>query len=122
MKIDFDQSFQQHHIPKPFVFSDDEKSLMQFQIDKMLKKGVIEGSKHVQGEFVSNIFCRPKKDGSVRIILNLKALNKKVEYHHFKMETLNHAIQLMTKNCYMASIDLKDACYSVRCTKLPGNI
>ena len=62
---------------------------------------------------MSNIFCRPKKDGSVRIILNLKRLNKMVDYHHFKMDTLNHAIALMTKGCYMASIDLKDAYYSI---------
>ena len=58
-------------------------------------------------------FCRPKKDGSVRIILNLKKLNESMDYQHFKMETLNHALQLMTQGCYMASIDLKDAYYSI---------
>lgn len=68
---------------------------------------------HSNGEYISNIFIRPKKDGSFRLILNLKQLNESVEYHHFKMENLKNAITLMTPNCFMASIDLKDAYYSV---------
>ena len=47
------------------------------------------------------------------MILNLKRLNESVVYHHFKMSTLQSAVQLMTKNCYMASIDWKDAYYCV---------
>ena len=66
-----------------------------------------------EGEFVSSIFTRPKKDGTLRMILNLKSLNKFVTYHHFKMDTIWTAIRLMTPGCYMASIDLKDAYYSV---------
>ena len=111
--IDFDQECSQTYPPKPLKFEGEEKEAIQAQIDKMKQKGIIEETRHEAGEFISNIFCRPKKDGSVRIILNLKTLNKQVEYHHFKMETLTHAIQLMTKGCYMASIDLKDAYYSV---------
>ena len=47
------------------------------------------------------------------MILNLKHLNEYVKYHHFKMESLQSAIHLMTEGCYMASIDLKDAYYSI---------
>lgn len=82
-------------------------------IDKFLETGVIEKTKHSEGEYISNIFVRPKKDGSYRLILNLKHLNQFVEYHHFKMENLKSAITLMSPNCYMATIDLKDAYYSV---------
>ena len=51
------------------------------------------------------------------MILNLKNLNKYVEYNHFKMETLESAIRLMRPSCYMASIDLKEAYYSVPIAK-----
>ena len=34
-------------------------------------------------------------------------------YKHFKMESIWNAIQLMKPGCYMASVDLKDAYYSV---------
>ena len=47
------------------------------------------------------------------MILNLKGLNRHIEYHHFKMDTLWSAVRLMTPQCYMASLDLKDAYYSV---------
>ena len=46
------------------------------------------------------------------MILNLKGLNKHNEYHRFKMDTLWCAVRLMTPECYMASIDIKDAYYS----------
>ena len=56
----------------------------------------------------------PKKDDKVRLILNLKNLNSFAAYHHFKMETIQHILQMITPNCWMASIDLKDAYYSVK--------
>ena len=62
---------------------------------------------------ISPIFVRPKKDGSHRVILNLKKLNEAVSYHHFKMDALETAIKLMRPGCYMTSIDLKDAYYSI---------
>ena len=56
---------------------------------------------------------RQKKDGSHRVKFNLKAVNASVTYYHFKMDTLETAIRLMTPGCFMTSIDLKDAYYSV---------
>ena len=40
------------------------------------------------------------------MILNLKGLNKHIEYH-FKMDTLWSAVRLMTLKCFIASLDLK---------------
>ena len=34
-------------------------------------------------------------------------------YHHFKMDTLWTVVRMMKQNCFMASIDIKDAYYSV---------
>ena len=62
---------------------------------------------------ISPIFIRPKKDGSHRVIFNLKRLNEAVSYHHFKIDTLEMAIKLMRPGCCMTSIDLKDAYYSI---------
>ena len=47
------------------------------------------------------------------MVLNLKNLNKFVVYHHFEMDTIWSAVNMMKHNCFMASIDLKDAFYSV---------
>ena len=50
---------------------------------------------------------------SLRMILNLKDMNKLIDKVHFKMETLEAAISLMKEGCYFTSIDLKDAYFSV---------
>ena len=47
------------------------------------------------------------------MILNLKQLNEYIVYHHFKMDGLQAAVELMKPGCFMASIDLKYAFYSV---------
>ena len=48
-----------------------------------------------------------------RKILNLKCFKENVSKHHFKMESLQSAVRFMKPGCYMASVDLKDAYYSV---------
>ena len=72
---------------------------------------------HSPGEFISTVFLRQKSNGKFRLILNLKGLNKFVEYKKFKMETLSVALSLLKQNCYMASVDLKDAYYSIPIAK-----
>ena len=111
--IDFLTTPVQDNIPRPINFSLSEKTAIDIEIADLLHKGVICPSSLQDGDYVSNIFVRPKKDFTHRIILNLKRLNASVEYHHFKMDTLKSIIALMTPNCYMASLDLKDAYYTV---------
>ena len=57
--------------------------------------------------FLTHIF------GTYPLIFNLKALNDSVVYHHFKLDTLKATVPLITPWCYMTSLDLKDAYYSI---------
>ena len=100
------------HAPSP-NFTDKEVCFMGEEIERLQIHGVIESCTHETGEYVSPIFLRPKKNGQFRMILNLKDLNPFIEYHHFKMESLDTCLQLMTPGVYMASLDLSDAYYSV---------
>lgn len=71
-------------------------------------------STHSQGEFVLSIFLRLKKNGvDYKMILNLKELNKFIVYRHFKMDSLKTVTDLMTQGCFMASVDIKNAYYTV---------
>ena len=90
-----------------------EIEIIEKEIAKLLQKRVIYKCGRVSDDFVSSIFTRPKQDGSHRMILNLKRLNQNVEYKHFKMESLLNVLNIIKPNVYMASVDLKDAFYSV---------
>ena len=76
-------------------------------------KRVIEPTAHCCNEIISDVFVREKKDGTHKMVLNLKNLNQHANKIHFKMDTLNTIIKLVDKNCFLAAIDLKDAYYSV---------
>ena len=45
--------------------------------------------------------------------LNLKALNLSVNAPHFKMESIHNVIHMVQHNSCMASVDLKNAFYSI---------
>ena len=78
--------------------------------DQLVNKEVLQVTNRVPDGFISNIFIRPKKDGAFRMILNLKPLNKFVDYH---MDTFRTALKLIRPGSFMASVDLKDAYYSI---------
>ena len=62
---------------------------------------MIERTINTNDDFVSNVFIRNKKNGSHRLILNLINLNAFIEYHHFKMDTIETVINLMRPNCFI---------------------
>ena len=47
---------------------------------------------------MSSAFTREKRDGYYRMILNLKQLNKRIEYQHFKMESFQSVLNIMRPN------------------------
>ena len=102
----------QHRLPG-HVFNDHEYSFVHQEIQKLTQKGVIMKVQYSPGQIVSGIFFLPKKDGTFRLILNLKRFNEFVTHRHFKMDSLQNIIKLVTPNCFMASIDMKDAYYSI---------
>ena len=116
MSIEFCDKPIQHYLPKS-ERSEREIQIIPDEINKLLTKGAIEVTGHSDNEIISDIFLRDKKDGSHRMILNLKKLNLYAAKAHFKMDTLHTIIKLIEKYCFMASIDLKDAYYSVPITR-----
>ena len=94
-------------------FNENEQVVIDSLLGKLSQKEVIEPAYHQSGEVVSNIFIRPKPDGSYRLILNLSNLNEHLEYKHFKMETFKSALELVKQNCFFAKLDIKDAYYSL---------
>ena len=96
-----------------FQFSKEGESAIDLESQKLLAKGIITKCAHETGKYISPIFVRQKPDGSCRLILNLKKLNEDRPYIHFKIETLQSVFSFITPGCYFASLDLKDADYTL---------
>lgn len=98
--------------------SDQEHDEFVLAINKLTSIHAISRCSHEEGEFISSVFLVPKPNGEKRFILNLKLLNKFVSTNHFKMEDYRTAIKLITKDSYMASIDLMDAYFFINICSL----
>lgn len=103
----------QSRVPHQHLFNQGETVAIDTEIARLVDKGVLIESVPEAGQFINTIFTRPKKDGSHRMILNLKPLNKFIEYRKFKMDTLKTVLQLLHRGCFLASIDISDAYYTV---------
>ena len=103
----------QDRVPFPYRLGEEERQVVDEEVLRLLSKQVLEPVAPEPGQFISNVFLRPKSDGKFRMILDLTELNKQIPYEHFKMTSLNSALEMMRPGCWMASVDLRDAYYSV---------
>ena len=98
---------------RPTVLNTEAEAALEQQIQDFLSRDILVESHHESTEFISPVFLREKKNGTFRMILNLKELNRFIVYHHFKMDNIESCVHLMKPMCFMASIDLSDAYFSV---------
>ena len=112
VSIQCDDTPVQHKLPTNKHNENDTKNI-NLEVQKLLTKGVIEEASYDPEQIISTIFLTPKKDGTHRLILNLKKFNEVVTNYHFKMDSLGNITKLVTQKCYMACIDTKDAYYSI---------
>ena len=91
---------------------------MSKEVDKLLSKGVIEETTHLEGKFISSIFVRKKKDNTYRVILYLRDVNYNIEKKDFKMDTFLSAMNIVKQNCYIASLDLRNASNTIQILKV----
>ena len=74
LKIYFKNKPQLVNVPK-IPYNAEEKNIINLEINKLLKKGVITKCKKEEDNFISTVFTREKKDSTFCTILNLKYLN-----------------------------------------------
>ena len=98
---------------RPTVLNSEAAAALDQQIQNFLSRDILVESHHESTEFISPVFLREKKNGTFRIILNLKDMNRFTAYHHFKMDNIKSCIHLMKPMCFMAFINISDASFSV---------
>ena len=92
----------------------DETAIIDGEIQKLLRKQVIEEvANDTNTGYYSNLFTNRKMNGAYITILNLKKFNEYCTTEHFKMESIKNVINMLKPGMFLASIDIKDAFYSV---------
>ena len=100
-------------------FSVVESNFLRSMICDLEREKVIEKTCYDNTGFLNSIFLVEKSNSNIldrkfRMILNMKNLNKDYILHEkFKLENLNSCLLLMEHNCFMASLDLKNAYHSI---------
>ena len=94
----------------PIRISQSSSPFIREEIENLLNKRAVE---RVQNPgtpgFYSRIFLVPKKEGKLRLIIDLSLLNRYIKKQSFKMETVKSVRQAMRLNDWAVSIDLTDA-------------
>lgn len=99
--------------PKLPILSVSETLEYRVAIKELIKSGAISLCEPSEGQFLSSYFVIKKPNGKSRFILNLKLLNKCIATEHFKIEDLRTTLKLISRNCFMATLDLKDAYFLI---------
>ena len=113
--LDFDLFPVQCELPRPLTLSIADREALDNAMLTFIQQKVVEKCSPISDSgFYSNVFPTRKKDGTARVIFNLKELNDFVKHVHFKMSTIKEVLSLLQENCFFITIDFKDAYFSVR--------
>ena len=93
---------------------------LETEIQELLSEGAIAIAHPHMEQCTSRLFAIQKKGGSLWPIINLKPLNQFMERLHLKMTGLCRVRELLRRNDWMCSVDLKDAYLSVPIAKHHG--
>ena len=116
-EIPFSSWPSQERPPLQLASSDSELQSSVRLVDELLRMGAVRECSPKKDQFISRTFLVPKPDGSNRFIINLKNLNNFIDPVHFKLEDGRTVCKLISQNCFMSSIDLKDAYYLLPVSK-----
>ncbi len=115
VEIEFSRTPYQMRKPHPPHLPQEDRALVKEEVGQLMAKGAILELRpqEAQRGFYSNIFLVPKKDGRMRPVINLKALNYFVDVQHFKMEGMQNVKEMLKPNDWMTKVDLKDAYFTI---------
>ncbi|KAI2656961.1 Transposon Ty3-G Gag-Pol polyprotein [Labeo rohita] len=100
----------------PTVVMSRDAHVLRSEVMILLEKGAIEVVHPAQSDsgFYSRYFLVPKKDGTLRPILDLRRLNQALMRRPFKMLTLKQILLHVRSGDWFLSLDLKDAYFHIQ--------
>ena len=94
---------------KPIFFQQTKRPELEEEVNNLLLKRAVERIYPESPGFYSRIFLVPKKNGKMRLIIDLSTLNKFVMTQSFRMETQKKVRNSIQPNDWAFSLDLTDA-------------
>ncbi len=95
-------------------FSEHEASQVDEFVLKLKQAQVISVVSPSPDQIISPIFLTTNHDGSLRLIFNMKKINKEcISTTHFKLETLQQILPLIPRGAWFTSWDLVQGFYNV---------
>lgn len=82
-------------------------------VGQLLAKRAVQRCASRKDQFMPGIFTVPKPDGSCRLIINLKSLNKFIQPQRFQIEDGRTVFKLLPKDGFMTTLDIKDEDYLI---------
>ena len=95
--------------PTPIFLQQTESLALEEEVNNLLLKGAVEKIEPKGPGFYSRIFLVHKKNGKLRLIIDLSSLNTFLDIQSFRMETANKVRQAIQPNDWAFSLDLTDA-------------
>lgn len=108
-KLKFERPVYQSQLPTVTKFTDSDQNHVENTINDLVSVGAISKCNPCSDQYISRIFLVPKPNGKKRLILNLRNLNKFMKSEHFKLEDIRTVLKLISKDSFIATLDLKDA-------------
>ncbi|KAI8511561.1 hypothetical protein Bbelb_106610 [Branchiostoma belcheri] len=112
-RIEWESTPVQFVQPVTNISGEDRAKVVDEEVHSMLEKGAVVQVEPCEGQYVSTIFLVPKARGGWRPVINLKSLNKFVLKRTCKFEGINLVKELWKKGDFLATIDLKDAYFTI---------
>ena len=86
------------------------QEIMNEELEKMLKLGVVEPS---QSPWSSRVLLAPKSDGGKRFCIDFRDLNRVSEKDAYPLPYISSILDKLRRACFLSSIDIKSAFWQV---------
>jgi hypothetical protein len=79
-------------------------------VEDLLRQGIIRPSK---SPYASPAFLVPKSDGTYRMVVDFRKVNKKIKFDSHPMPTMDEAFQQFSGATVFSVLDLNSAYYKI---------
>ena len=86
------------------------------ELDKLVKQDIIEIDVNQPTRWISPVVCTPKKDGRIRLCVDMRVANQAIERERHIMPTIQDFKAEVYGSKYFSKVDLKQAYHQLEVT------